>query len=76
MAAPGDAIAEGDTIAILESMKMEIPLKATSAGVLVEWLVGEGTPVAAGQHIAVFREADQDAETAAAALPQPLQAIQ
>jgi urea carboxylase len=64
MVEPGDAIAEGDTIAILESMKMEIPLKATSAGVLVEWLVGEGTPVAAGQHIAVFREKDQDAEPA------------
>jgi urea carboxylase len=74
MVAPGDAIAEGDTIAILESMKMEIPLKATSAGVLVEWLVGEGTPVAAGQHIAVFREADHNVDTAAQL--QPLQAIQ
>jgi urea carboxylase len=49
-------LAEGDTIAILESMKIEIPLTATDAGVLTEWLVGEGTPVGAGQHIAIFSE--------------------
>ncbi|MET0963386.1 MAG: urea carboxylase [Noviherbaspirillum sp.] len=73
MVKPGDAIAEGDTIAILESMKMEIPLTATSAGVLVEWLVGEGTPVAAGQHIAVFREAREDEE--GTALLQSSQAV-
>ena len=54
---PGDTVAEGDTIAILESMKMEIAVKATHAGELVEWLVGEGKPVAAGQNIAVFRDA-------------------
>ena len=56
VARAGDAVAEGDTIAILESMKMEIPLAATHDGVLAEWLVGEGTPVNAGQYIAVFRE--------------------
>ena len=52
---PGDVVEEGAVIAILESMKMEIPLTATSAGVLTEWLVAEGTPVNAGQGIAVFR---------------------
>ncbi len=51
---PGEAIEEGAVIAILESMKMEIPLTATNAGVLTEWLVAEGTPVNAGQGIAVF----------------------
>lgn len=51
---PGEAIEEGAVIAILESMKMEIPLTATSAGVLSEWLVSEGTPVNAGQGIAIF----------------------
>jgi urea carboxylase len=55
LAQPGDAIAEGDTIAILESMKMEIPLLASADGVLVEWLVGEGRPVNAGQNIAIFQ---------------------
>lgn len=54
----GAAVAEGESVAVLESMKMEIPLTATRAGVIVEWLVGEGTPVAAGQHIAILREAD------------------
>jgi urea carboxylase len=52
--APGAAVEEGDVIAIFESMKMEIPLAASRAGVLTEWLVTEGTPVNAGQGIAVF----------------------
>ncbi len=58
IAAPaGAAVAEAATVAILESMKMEIPLEANAAGEVVEWLVGEGTAVAAGQHIAIFRDA-------------------
>jgi urea carboxylase len=62
VAQPGDEVAEGQTLAILESMKMEIPLVATNAGVLVEWLVNEGTPVGAGQHIAIFSEAVQSVQ--------------
>jgi urea carboxylase len=54
VARPGEAVREGDTVAILESMKMEIAVKAGCDGVLTEWLVAEGKPVAAGQHIAVF----------------------
>jgi len=54
LAKPGDAVKEGDTIAILESMKMEIALLACGDGVLTEWLVGEGKPVNAGQNIAIF----------------------
>jgi len=38
-------------------MKMEIPVVATADGVLDEWLVAEGKPVAAGQRIAVFTAA-------------------
>jgi urea carboxylase len=56
MARPGDALAAGDKVAILESMKMEITLSTTEAGRLVEWLVGEGTPVAAGQAIAILED--------------------
>ncbi|OWW21593.1 urea carboxylase [Noviherbaspirillum denitrificans] len=55
LANPGDTVAEGDTLAILESMKMEIPVTASSAGVVVEWMASEGKPVAAGQNIAVFK---------------------
>jgi urea carboxylase len=54
---PGATVSEGDTLAIFESMKMEIPVVATSAGVLDEWLVSEGKPVAAGQRIAIFTAA-------------------
>jgi urea carboxylase len=64
VAKAGQAVREGDTLAVLESMKMEIALKANSDGVLAEWLVGEGKPVAAGQHIAVFTAAAQLGEAA------------
>jgi urea carboxylase len=62
VARPGEIVAEGDTVAILESMKMEIAVRAARAGELVEWLVGEGKPVAAGQNIAVFRDAEAAVE--------------
>jgi urea carboxylase len=55
VARPGETLNKGDTIAILESMKMEIPLVATQEGILTELLVAEGTPVAAGQKIAIFK---------------------
>jgi urea carboxylase len=61
VARAGDVVAEGDTIAILESMKMEIAVKALHAGQLVEWLVAEGKPVFAGQNIAVFRGLETEA---------------
>jgi urea carboxylase len=56
VAPAGTMVAAGETVAILESMKMEIPLCATCAGTVVEWLVAEGTPVGAGQNIAVLQE--------------------
>jgi biotin carboxyl carrier protein len=37
-------------------MKMEITLHAPCAGTMVEWLVGEGTPVSGGQHVAVLKQ--------------------
>ena len=39
----GEALAEGDVILILESMKMEIPVEAPAAGVLAEIRVAEGS---------------------------------
>ena len=44
----GDAVAEGDTVAILESMKMEMPVEAEDAGVVDEILVKEGQAVTEG----------------------------
>ena len=56
LAQAGSSLADNEHVAILESMKMEIPLAAVGAGELVEWLVGEGSAVSAGQAIANFRE--------------------
>jgi len=50
----GDALAAEDTIMILESMKMEIPVETEQAGKLVELLVAEGDPVDEGQPVAVI----------------------
>lgn len=41
----GDKVDYGDTVAILESMKMEIPIEADSAGTVVRLLVKEGEVV-------------------------------
>lgn len=45
---PGQAVAEGDTVVIVEAMKMEIPVTAMDAGRVVEILVKEGDPVSEG----------------------------
>ena len=42
LAAPGDAVSEGQELLILESMKMEIPVEAPAAGTLAELVVAEG----------------------------------
>ena len=52
----GDALEADDTIMILESMKMEIPVLAPEAGRVVKILVDEGAPVREGQEVAVFEE--------------------
>jgi acetyl-CoA carboxylase biotin carboxyl carrier protein len=46
--AVGDQVAEGDTVAILESMKMEMPVEAEDEGVVREILVEEGQSVSEG----------------------------
>lgn len=54
LVSPGDAIQEGDTICILESMKMEIPVEATIGGKVSELNVSEGGVVQEGDVIAVI----------------------
>jgi acetyl-CoA carboxylase biotin carboxyl carrier protein len=44
----GQAIAEGDTVAILESMKMEMPVEAEDEGTVKAILVEEGQSVSEG----------------------------
>jgi biotin carboxyl carrier protein len=46
--AVGDQVAEEDTLIVLESMKMEIPLLAPKAGTVMQILVAEGEAIAEG----------------------------
>ncbi len=51
---PGDQVAEEDTLMILESMKMEIPVTAPRAGKVKEIRVKENDVVKEGQVLAVL----------------------
>jgi biotin carboxyl carrier protein len=50
----GAEVAEGDTLVILESMKMEIPVVAESEGTISRIAVHEGDVVQEGDLIAVI----------------------
>ena len=52
MATVGQVVAEGDTLVIVESMKMEIPVTAPCAGTVMALHVAEGEPVAEDQVLA------------------------
>ncbi len=54
VASAGDTVADGDTLVILESMKMEIPVLAETAGTLSTLAVSEGDVVQEGDLIAVI----------------------
>jgi biotin carboxyl carrier protein len=54
VAEPGSAVAAGDTVLILESMKMEIPVLAEHPGTLAEMRVQEGDVVQEGDILAVL----------------------
>lgn len=52
----GDEIDEGDVVAILESMKMEMPVETDDAGTVKEIRVKEGQAIAEGDIIAILEE--------------------
>ena len=54
VAAEGAVVSDGDTLVILESMKMEIPVLAESDGVVQQLAVNEGDVVQEGDLIAVI----------------------
>ena len=56
VAKAGDTVGPNDTLVILESMKMEIPVPAEVAGVIKEMTVTEGDVVNEGDWIAVIDE--------------------
>ena len=52
--AVGDEVAEGDTVVVLESMKMEMPVEAEEAGTVTEILCSEGQAVHEGDTLVVL----------------------
>ena len=52
--AEGDQVSEGDTLVILESMKMEIPVLAEDSGKVTKLHVAEGDVVQEDDLIAVI----------------------
>ncbi|MBG0815205.1 biotin/lipoyl-binding carrier protein [Planomonospora sp. ID82291] len=50
----GDTVQDGDTLVILESMKMEIPVIAEDDGVVAQLKVAEGDVIQEGDLIAVI----------------------
>jgi len=57
VAAVGDRMQPGDTVVILESMKMEIPVICEAGGVVTEIAVHEGEVIQEGDLIAVIDSA-------------------
>ena len=51
---PGDKVESGDTLIVIESMKMEIPVITEDGGTVQEILVKEKDPVAEGQVVAIL----------------------
>ncbi len=52
--APADDVAAGDTLLVLESMKMEIPVLAEHGGIVAEIRVTEGDVVQEGDVLVVL----------------------
>ena len=50
----GDTVQEGDTVVILESMKMEMPVEAEDPGTVKEILCEEGQSVSEGDALVVL----------------------
>jgi acetyl-CoA carboxylase biotin carboxyl carrier protein len=50
----GQQVKAGDTLAIIESMKMEIPVEAPCDGIVAEIFIKEGEAIAEGDTVMVF----------------------
>ena len=50
----GDTVDEGDTVVILEAMKMEMPVEAEDPGVVKEIRCAEGQSVSEGDTLVVL----------------------
>jgi acetyl-CoA carboxylase biotin carboxyl carrier protein len=54
LVATGDSVAADTEIAVVEAMKMHIPVSAEQAGRVAQWLVEEKAMVAEGQALLVL----------------------
>ncbi|WXL26543.1 carboxyl transferase domain-containing protein [Ectopseudomonas mendocina] len=63
--AEGDAVAVGQSIAVLEAMKMEFVIKASHSGIVRSLLVEPGASVAEGQPLVIIEPAEVTAEHSA-----------
>jgi propionyl-CoA carboxylase alpha chain len=61
--APGDEVAQGETVLVLEAMKMQHTVSAPAAGVVAEIDVKPGDQVTAGAVLAVLATDDNQEET-------------
>ena len=52
--AVGDEVSEGDTVVILESMKMEMPVESEDEGTVKQILCEEGQAVSEGDALVVL----------------------
>ena len=68
--APGSQVKKGDTVIIIESMKMELEVKAPEAGT-INFTVQPGTQVQAGQTLATLGGAPVAAPAPVAPVPKP-----
>lgn len=59
--AEGDTVVPGQTLMVLESMKMEIPVVATRAGRVYRLPLGAGARITAGQTLCVLKETSNEA---------------
>ncbi len=52
----GDQVSEGDSVVILESMKMEMPVESPAAGKILQIACAEGDSVTEGDVLAVVED--------------------
>ena len=63
----GDSVTAGQTLVIMEAMKMEHAIKAPSAGTVTEIFFAEGEQVSDGAELIVIQIAEESAEESAEA---------